>query len=174
MGNYPSMSNATGAIGMLELNQCVCCASRGHFEASCCCCCSPPSCCRGLGPPTGPDWAAALRDGFGLLLAEAEEIAAGPSLRVVCGARDVYEIKSALDASWTARASAYLQRFNLRVEVFAYETYSNKSTVPHLVLQFYELVHYDRHGVVDIATPFASTGKGGVVFAAIGVAPAAL
>jgi len=168
MGNFPSVSGATGAIGMLELNQCACCAARGRFEASCCCCCPQPPCCRGLGQPSGPDWQAALRGGFGALLAEAEDIAAGPTLPVVCGARDVFAIKAALDAAWTARACAFLEPFNLRVEAFAYVTHSNKSSIPHLALQFFELVHYDRQGVVDVVTPVAHAGKGGVVHAALG------
>ena len=64
-------------------------------------------------------------------------------------------------------ACVFLEPFNLRVEAFAYVTHSNNSSIPHLALQFFELVHYDRQGVVDVVTPVAHAGKGGVVHAAL-------
>jgi hypothetical protein len=131
MGQSPSILESSGAIGMLEFNTCCPQCGGGHFDECQLC----GVCCPAIAYPHGPEWEAAAV-GFAPLLAEAERIAGAQP--TCCGCYDAMAVKTALDAGWTAKANAYLARYNLRAEVYYWITTDDKGNVEHHVaIQFF-------------------------------------
>ena len=118
MGNMPSMRGGDNIVGAFQLNVCVGCGPKWND-----CCAMGGPCCRGLDPPSGPEWESA-KAGFMPMLDDAYTICAKhngccPSIE---------RMKKDLDAEWTPKANTYLGTYKLSVEVHAFYTYNGQSS----------------------------------------------